>query len=625
MNPSRRQILLWAVALFTAAFALYAPSLSHGFVEYDDKRILHSQSKLFNQDSFSDSLTEIFADMPREEPLLLRDITWALDARIFGRKNAFGYHLGNVLLNAFNVALQFIFLLLATKAFRFSLISAALWGVLVVHVEPVCWVMGRKDVLSTFFMLGALIGHLCFLQSSNTKHRTLFYLLALLCTAAALYSKMSALPLFGLLGLLTLFRPFLDGQKSGDSPIDLGTQAEKLLPLIPHTVLCIGVYLWYSGVLKQWDLHHSPILGRGPEFYTPEHMWTLIRILPMVMAMYLKYIFSPFQRPLAWDWPNASIPFSPWEIAGSLLIAAAMFMLMLRLYKTRKDLFFAAAAFFVLMIPYMNIEYIGIWIANRYAYFSSACLVCILVWLGAKAYARSGSLLRRGMLVVGGAYFVFSCLQSINDQQKWHSERSFWEYEIAQDPPSILSTQNIARINLASIAKLDAMPIKTDQVKAKRQALIAQAQQCLAKGIQNYAALGVMDDKKSNYYADQRAYHAKHHFYLGRYANLNRESLQEQLKHYQRAFDLGLWNNAVLFAMGDTHINLAAQANGEKRRKLAHKALDFYKPVLLDQKLRGGERALALDTLQSIKLHFPAKQYPALQQRLAEMERKQLQ
>ncbi len=636
MIPDLRQTLLCAAALFAAAFALYSPSLDFGYVEYDDYRILQTQPKLFNEDSFSDSVVEIFTDLPREEPLLLRDISWALDARIFGlgdtsieqdKKEAFGFHLGNVLLNAFNVALLFIFLLLATQAFRFSLISAAFWGVLVVHVEPVCWVMGRKDVLCTFFMLGALIGHLCFLRSKSTKHRRLFYLLAVLCTAGSLFSKMAALPLFILLGLLTFFHGYLNGKQAADAPLDLLAHLEKLLwkllPLIPYIILCFGVFVWYSGVLREFAVeHHTKILDRGPDPWAPEHIWTMTRILPIIMAMYLKYIFTPFEHPLAWDWPNASIPLTTTELVGSLLFAAAIVAVMVRLFLRRKDLFFAAAAFFVLMIPYMNIMYIGIWIANRYAYLSSACLVCILVWLGAKAYQKSGSGLRQGIIAIAAAYFVLSCVQNFIEQQRWRNERAFWQYEVALKNPSILSTQNIPRIYLMPIKKLDDKKEKTKEDVAQRKEYVDEAKASLAKGLQNYAALGI---KQTDYHADQHGYYARHHYYLGRYANINKESLQVQLKHYAKAYELRPKSRSVLFAMGDTHINMAGRLLRKKRisqaDKLAHQAMDFYTDLITGGELPSKDKAHAKFTMGNVKKHFSEQQFPALRKRIKELER----
>ena len=79
-----------------------------------------------------------------------------LDCQLFGLK-PWGHHLTSVLLHAaqhpagLSVAAQL------TGAFWRSLLVAAVFGLHPLHVESVAWVAERKDVLSTFFGLLALI------------------------------------------------------------------------------------------------------------------------------------------------------------------------------------------------------------------------------------------------------------------------------------------------------------------------------------------------------------------------------------------------------------------------------------------------------------------------------------
>ncbi|HUZ08068.1 MAG TPA: hypothetical protein VMV89_11340, partial [Candidatus Paceibacterota bacterium] len=95
----RHRNLLTGLLLMLAAWAMYLPSARYGFVYYDDVRILRDHPELYGQKTLRADLHAIFlANFPREEPLLLRDVSWALDSRIFGFGNPFGYHLGNVLL-----------------------------------------------------------------------------------------------------------------------------------------------------------------------------------------------------------------------------------------------------------------------------------------------------------------------------------------------------------------------------------------------------------------------------------------------------------------------------------------------------------------------------------------------
>jgi hypothetical protein len=94
-------------------------------------------------------------------------VTWislALDVTLFGR-GAWGFHLTNVVLHAANVVLVYLFLRKATGDFWRSVIAAALYGAHPLRVESVAWATERKDVLSAFFGLLALLAYVRFVRS----------------------------------------------------------------------------------------------------------------------------------------------------------------------------------------------------------------------------------------------------------------------------------------------------------------------------------------------------------------------------------------------------------------------------------------------------------------------------
>jgi len=72
---------------------LYGASLGFGFIGYDENTVLLGHPNLYNQSSLLDGVHEILVGyFPREEPLLVRDLSWLLDARLFGFTNPVGYH-----------------------------------------------------------------------------------------------------------------------------------------------------------------------------------------------------------------------------------------------------------------------------------------------------------------------------------------------------------------------------------------------------------------------------------------------------------------------------------------------------------------------------------------------------
>src|SRR5208283_742857 len=110
------------------------------------------------------------------------------------------HHLTNVLLHALNAGLVFALLQQMTGATWRSALVAALFAFHPLRVESVAWVAERKDVLSGFFGLLALIAYARYAargQRSEVRGQrsffhlpsSIFYLLSLFLFALGLMSK----------------------------------------------------------------------------------------------------------------------------------------------------------------------------------------------------------------------------------------------------------------------------------------------------------------------------------------------------------------------------------------------------------------------------------------------------
>ena len=74
-------------------------------------------------------------------------------------QNPTGHHFTSLLIHAANAVLLFLLLVYATGRVGPSLFVAALFALHPINVESVAWVAERKNVLSTFFFLAALIAY----------------------------------------------------------------------------------------------------------------------------------------------------------------------------------------------------------------------------------------------------------------------------------------------------------------------------------------------------------------------------------------------------------------------------------------------------------------------------------
>ncbi|HWR98930.1 MAG TPA: tetratricopeptide repeat protein [Candidatus Methanoperedens sp.] len=148
---------LLAAALALAVLALYAPALTHDFVDFDDDLMVtenpHVLAGLTRQGiAWSLTALESFNWLP---------LTWwshMLDVSLFGLEPG-GHHAVSVALHALNAALLFLLLRSLAGAAGAPLIAAAIFALHPLRVESVAWVAERKDVLSAAFWLLAMLAY----------------------------------------------------------------------------------------------------------------------------------------------------------------------------------------------------------------------------------------------------------------------------------------------------------------------------------------------------------------------------------------------------------------------------------------------------------------------------------
>ena len=153
------------VAVIT--FIVFSPALRNGFVNWDDLETL-VENQNFRGFTWS-HLRWMFTTFHLGHYQPLSWLTFSLDYLLWGM-DAFGYHLTNILLHSANAVLfYFVTLRLLEIATPISsavvLMLAAGFSALVfaihpLRVESVAWATERRDVLSGFFLLLAVLSYL---------------------------------------------------------------------------------------------------------------------------------------------------------------------------------------------------------------------------------------------------------------------------------------------------------------------------------------------------------------------------------------------------------------------------------------------------------------------------------
>ena len=192
---SSNTYIIGALFICALVFVVFAPSLSNGFVNWDDDANL-LDNYAWRGLSFQ-NIAWMFTTFHMGHYIPLTWLSFGADYVVWGL-NPFGYHFTALLLHAVNAVLFFFCL---NRLFRCALpdegqaqrLLASLLGTLffAVHplrVESVCWVTARRDLVSGLFVLSAVLFYLRYVGSGAKK----FYAASLALFGGAVLSRESA-------------------------------------------------------------------------------------------------------------------------------------------------------------------------------------------------------------------------------------------------------------------------------------------------------------------------------------------------------------------------------------------------------------------------------------------------
>ena len=214
-----------AVLLALVTLVIYLPVLHDGFVNFDDDDYV-TNNRVVKNGLTPAGLHWAFTSFHSAN---WHPVTWLshmMDCELFGLNPA-AHHFVNALIHSMNAALLFILLLRLTSLASPSLIVAALFAWHPLHVESVAWISERKDVLSTFFGLLALLSYANFVKENCRRS----FLLALAFFALSLMAK----PMLVTLPFILLLLDFWPIQRFNNLTIQ-----RLLVEKIPFFLLAAG-------------------------------------------------------------------------------------------------------------------------------------------------------------------------------------------------------------------------------------------------------------------------------------------------------------------------------------------------------------------------------------------------
>ena len=364
---SRKQLttaICFVLALGT--LAVYCPILSHGFLNYDDPDYILDNPHVKGGLTWSGI---VWAFQPTAYAANWHPLTWIshmMDCQMFDLHPA-GHHFMNVLFHTANTLLLFIVLNMMTGAIWRSAFVAALFAWHPLHVESVAWASERKDVLSAFFWMLALIVYAKYAAYDRNRGASAsifqflssgFYWLALLFFACGLMSK----PMVVTLPFVLLLLDFWPLRRFTPT-----TCPRLFVEKIPFFALTLASCLLTLFAQKN-ALWSSASLSF--QFRFANALMSYVR--------YISKVFCPTKLALIYPYPHS------WPLIGVVLSAAVLVILSaIFIIQAKRFPYLAVGWFWFLgtLVPAIGLVQVGVQaMADRYTYLPSIGIFILAIW-----------------------------------------------------------------------------------------------------------------------------------------------------------------------------------------------------------------------------------------------------
>jgi tetratricopeptide (TPR) repeat protein len=191
MSRRNQPIILVAVLIAVCGIA-FLPSLQNGFTNWDDNGLVVDNVSI--RDLSWNNIRLFFSSYYIGTYIPLIVLSFAVEYHFF-QDDAHVYHITNVVLHLLNCVLVFWLIYVLSGNLFVSVLTAVMFGVHPLRVESVAWIAGRKDLLYSFFYLGALISYVYYTK----RTKMLMYFIPLVLFLLAVLSKgMAAVLTFAL-------------------------------------------------------------------------------------------------------------------------------------------------------------------------------------------------------------------------------------------------------------------------------------------------------------------------------------------------------------------------------------------------------------------------------------------
>jgi tetratricopeptide (TPR) repeat protein len=420
VGMSRPRLIALLLALLT--MAVYLPVTNYDFLSFDDDEYVTDNLAVLNGLTPA-GIRWAFTTFHAANWHPLTWLSHMTDCEFFGL-NAGAHHVVNILFHAANVALLFTLLFHLTQQIAPTTIVAALFAWHPLHVESVAWIAERKDVLSTFFGLLALLNYARFVKKSSRRS----FWFTLLFFALSLMSKpmLVTLPfVMLLLDYWPLQRVALDRWQGGEV---LRLVREKIPFFALSAMSCVVTFIAQHASHAVVTLNQEPLSQR-------------IENSTVASMRYLIKTFWPAD--LVVIYPAAQIPAVTFILATVTLIFISLAVWFLR---RRNPCWLIGWLWFLgTLVPVVGLVQVGgAAMADRYTYIPSIGIFIAVVF-GLHDLAGKRPWLQK-LYTFGVALPLIACVMLTERQLGyWRNSETLFRHAIAVTPNNVLARLDLGR------------------------------------------------------------------------------------------------------------------------------------------------------------------------------------
>ena len=406
---------LGALGLCLLTILIYRPAWHGGFIWDDDRYVTHNHLL-----TAPDGLRRIWFSLDAPSQYFPLTYTVLRIERSLWGLNPTGYHWVNILLHVANALL--VWRVLSRLKIPGASLAAAVFAVHPVQVESVAWISELKNVLMGFFFLLTLWMWIEYVDPTR-RHRSLFYLGALVFYFLALFAKATACTLPAALLLILWLK---------EKPIGWRVWLE----ILPFIALALGVGL----LAVWWEKYHQ-----GTRVLVSLTPIERVLVASRAVWFYLSKLFWPSD--LIFIYPQWKIdPGSAVAYIGLIAAAATAVVIYFAHRFFGRGIEVAALFFLATLAPVagfvMLYTFRYTFVADHYQYLASIGPIA-LASAGLVTLSRSSKTLQ--WPVVAGGFAILICLGLLTWRQSatYRDLETLWRTTIAKNPTCWMAYNNL--------------------------------------------------------------------------------------------------------------------------------------------------------------------------------------